>query len=96
MMTVSPERGTRVAGSVEALKERHGGSVDMSMLHLGNLRGMASEALGDSAAEVWESGRQLDIGEALAEAQEWAAEHGAEPFDGDPITLVHQPAATSD
>ena len=63
------ERGVRLLGANDAIRERLGGGPPPEWLHLGDPFTPAREALGDEAYEkAWQAGRALSVEDAVDEA----------------------------
>ena len=63
------ERGVRLLGANEAIRERLGGGPPPEWIHLGDPFTPAREALGDEAYEkAWQAGRALSVEDAVDEA----------------------------
>jgi len=91
---IDPTTGIRLEGAVMAIKDRRGGSLDLTILGLGDARTIAGSTVDhEEVRRLWEEGRELDLPEAVELLGEWAEQSDIESAPVD-IDLVLKPRPT--
>jgi len=80
MAYLDPAVGVRLDGFVTAMKDRSGGSLDLTILGLGDPKVIAAASLNPPEMDsLLAEGRELDLPEAVKSARDWARRMGIDP-----------------